>query len=311
MSHFIETVRLCLSRAVPATIKSLTWLLQLMVPISFAVALLQYYGIIAWIASYINPFFCHFNLPGESAVAFISGAAAGTYAGIAVMMSIHLTLREATIMGIMIAICHALPMECAVNHKTGSSFWKMGVIRICAAFLCAAFLDWLLPEMPEQYIYMGAQSGGTLMDVLQTWFVSQSKMAVVIALIIYSLMVVQRFIEIKGLLKPLSRVFAPLMSLFGLPRNSSYMWLVGNVLGISYGSAVMVELKEHNLITSEDAKSVNYHLIMNHSMLEDTIVFAATGISGFLVVFTRMLFAVLLVWGKRCAEGVISRIARS
>ncbi len=68
------------------------------------------------------------------------------------------------------------------------------------------------------------------------------------------------------------------------------------VLGISYGSAVLLELEERGLITKEEANDVNYHLIMNHSLLEDTIVFALTGISVFWIVSTRVLFAMIVVW---------------
>ena len=112
-------------------------------------------------------------------------------------------------------------------------------------------------------------------------------------------MVVQSMIESYRLLAPLSRMLSPLMSLFGLPRQASYMWLVGNVLGISYGSAVMVELEDKGLVTREEANDVNYHLIMNHSMLEDTIVFAATGISALLLISIRLSFALVLVWGRK------------
>ena len=97
---------------------------------------------------------------------------------------------------------------------------------------------------------------------------------------------------------PLSEFFAPIMSLFGLPRRSAYMWLVGNILGISYGSAVMVELEQRKIVSREDANDVNYHLIMNHSLLEDTIVFTATGISA-LLVSVRLAFALALVWTRR------------
>ena len=127
-------------RAILATWKSSSWLLKLMIPISLAVTLMQHYGILSCIAEWINPVFVYLGLPGESAVAFISGAAAGTYAGLAVMMSIPLTMKQATILALMIALCHALPMECAVNKKTGSSFWKMCIIRIVMAFLCAMSL---------------------------------------------------------------------------------------------------------------------------------------------------------------------------
>lgn len=298
----ISKIKDCFRTALPSTWKSTSWLLKLMIPISFCVTLLQYTGILAWIATWINPAFVYLGLPGESAVAFISGAAAGTYAGLAAMMSIHLTMKEASILALMIALCHALPMECAVNKKTGSSFFKMGAIRIAMAFVCALVLNVLLPEMDGNYIYMGAEAGSGLYEVAVTWVISQAKMAAMVFLIIYTLMVIQKMLEAYRLLKPISEFLAPMMAVFGLPRHASYMWLVGNVLGISYGSAVMVDLEEKGLVTREEANDVNYHLIMNHSMLEDTIVFASTGVSAVLMIGTRMTFAFVLVWARKAVN---------
>ncbi len=289
----------CLRSAVPGTRKSAAWLLKLMIPISLGVTLLQYYGILEWMAQYLHPVFVYIGLPGASAVTFISGATAGTYAGIAAMMSMPLTMREATIISLMIALCHALPMECAVNRMTGSSFWKMCVIRIVMAFACAFILNMVLPDMNAKYLYLGASAYSSLWDVLDVWFVSQLKMSAMVVLIIYTLMYVQRLIEAYGLLEPLSRFFAPLMTVFGLPRKAAYMWLVGNVLGISYGSAVMVELEDAGVITRDEANDTNYHLIMNHSLLEDTVVFASTGVSAFLLIAVRVSFATFLVWMRR------------
>ena len=288
-----------LRSALPTTWKSASWLLKLMIPISLSVALLQHWGVLAWIAGYLNPLFSMLGLPGESAVLFISGAAAGTYAGVAAMMSVHLTLRQATIVGIMILICHALPMECTVNHKTGSNFWRMGLLRIVMAFVAAWCLNWVLPQMSQPYMYIGVAADSSLVEVLQTWAMSQLKVAILVFLIIYVLMVMQSMIQLYSLLDPLSRFLAPLMRAFGLPRKAAYMWLVGNVLGLSYGSAVMLDLEEKGQITREDANAVNYHLIMNHSMLEDTIVMAVTGISVFWILATRILFALIVVWGRK------------
>lgn len=301
---FLSSIR----RALPAAWANARWLLRLMIPISLGVTLLQHYGVLAWIAGILSPLFSLAGLPGETAVIFVSGAMAGTYAGISAMMSIQLTLRQATIVGLMIALCHALPMECSVNRMTGSSFWRMALLRILAAFGCAFYLNTVLPEMPQPYIYIGAPAESTLTEVLLTWFVSQAKMSVLVFLIIYSLMVVQRFIEAGGWLRPISSFLAPLMSVFGLPRRCAYMWLVGNVLGISYGSAVMVELMRKNLVTRDEANDVNYHLIMNHSLLEDTIVFSITGISALWIVSTRLLFAILLVWTRRAFHAAVSRL---
>lgn len=300
LDKFMQSLR----SALLPTWKSASWLLKLMIPISLAVTLLQHWGVLAWIAGYLNPLFSMLGLPGESAVLFISGAAAGTYAGVAAMMSVHLTLRQATIVGIMILICHALPMECTVNHKTGSNFLRMGLIRIFMAFVAAMFLNLVLPDMATPYLYMGAAADSSLMEVLQTWTLSQLKVAILVFLIIYVLMVIQSLIQLYSLLDPLSRFLAPLMRFFGLPRKAAYMWLVGNVLGLSYGSAVMLDLEERGQITREDANAVNYHLIMNHSMLEDTIVMAVTGISVFWILATRILFALIVVWTRKAMAKV-------
>lgn len=288
-----------LRKAMPPTLKTTSWLLKLMIPISLCVTLMQHFGVLAWIAGYLNPLFVHMGLPGSSAVIFISGAAAGTYAGLAAMMSIPLTMKQATLLSLMIALCHALPMECAVNRKTGSSFTTMALLRILMALLCAFLLNLLLPEMAGNFIYMGVAEQSTFGQVMLNWVFSQIKMSVMVFLIIYLLMVIQRAIERFGLLKPLSERFAPLMSLFGLPRQTAYLWLVGNVLGISYGSAVMLELEEQGIITRKEANDANYHLIMNHSLVEDTTVFALVGINALLLVSVRVAFALLLVWSRR------------
>lgn len=295
----LHTALTILRMAVRPSCKSAAWLLRLMIPISLGVTLLQYYGILQWIASYTEPLFCHFGLPGASALVFITGASAGTYAGLAAMMSVHLTFRQASIMAVMVCLCHALPMECAVNRKTGSSFWLMAAIRIAMAFVAAFLLNLLLPEMPAAYVYLGAPADSTLVEVLTTWLLSQLKMSAMVCLIIFSLMIIQKFIEVRGLLRPLSHLFAPLMHLFGLPARASYMWIVGNVIGLSYGSAIMLELKDRGIITLEDANDVNYHLIMNHSMLEDTLVFAVTGISAPLIIGCRVCLAMAVVWTRR------------
>ena len=64
------------------------------------------------------------------------------------------------------------------------------------------------------------------------------------------------------------------------------------------------------MITREEANDVNYHLIMNHSLIEDTCVFAAIGISAFWIVSTRVLFALIVVWGRKALRRLIAIAAR-
>lgn len=272
-----------------------------MLPISLTVQLLQYFGVIELLATWLNPVFSNLGLPGASAIAFMTAAGVTTYAGLAVMLSMTLTMRQATIIAIMALICHALPLESAVVKKVGSKPFRMAVLRIAAAFLAAVYLNIVLPEMPETF--GGLQALATpesVMEVVETWFYSSLKMSAMIIGLIFGLMVIQRVMDDYGIMYKLTKPLQPLMKVFGLPENAAYLWLVGNVLGISYGSAAMLALEESGQITKEEADEVNYHLIMNHSMLEDTLVFATQGISALWILSTRILFALALVWSKKC-----------
>lgn len=286
--------------AIWPSVKTSAWLLRLMLPITLTVQMLQYLGVIAWLATFLNPVFSYLGLPGASAIAFLTAAGVTTYAGLAVMLSMTMTMRQATIIAIMALICHALPMESAVVKKVGSKPFRMALIRIGAAFLAAVYLNIVLPEMPETF--GGLQSiavPASVMEVLETWLYSSVRLSTMIIGLIYGLMVVQRVLDDFGIMYRLVRPLRPLMRFFGLPENSAYLWLVGNILGISYGSAAMLALEDSGQITKEEADEVNYHLIMNHSMLEDTMVFATQGISAAWILSTRILFALILVWGKK------------
>jgi len=303
-----RTARLFRNAFYPAT-KTTLWLLKIMIPISLAVRLLQYYGVIEWLAQYLNPVFQYMGLPGASAIAFMTGAAVTTYACLAVMLSMELTMRHATIIAIMVLICHALPMECAVVKKVGSRPFRMALLRIAGAFAAAFYLNMVLPDMPQPFTAMPVkESIDSVWVVVELWAWASVKLCLMIYALIYGLMVLQRILDKFGIMRMLTRPLRPLMRFFGLPENSSYLWLVGNVLGISYGSAMMLDLEERGEITKEEANEVNYHLIMNHSMLEDTLVYAAAGISAFWILSTRILFAFLLVWGRKLYKRVTVRI---
>lgn len=223
------------------------------------------------------------------------------------MMSMELTMRQATIIAIMVLICHALPLECTVNKKVGSKPFRMAFLRIAGALLAAVYLNLVLPELSKPFSSLTLSADeASLSAVLQGWMLSSVKLTAMIFAIIYALMFVQRLMERYGLMQKLVEPLAPMMVFFGLPRNAAYLWLVGNVLGISYGSAVMVQLEEEGKISREEANEVNYHLIMNHSMLEDTLVFASAGVSALWILTTRLLFALLLVWSRKAIVKVLN-----
>jgi hypothetical protein len=286
--------------ALPKAGKTTWWLLKLIIPISLGVSLLQYWGIIAQFAIFLAPVFSILGLPGESAVVFISSIFLPLYGPIAIISTLSMEIRAITILAIICLISHNLIVETAIQKKTGSSAIAIFLVRIISSFVAAYILNLILPEhlgtshaLQKSIIYTDIYS------MLSNWIVNAGWLSLKIALIITGLMILQNILKEFKVLNFLSKVFAPLMRSMGLQNDSSFLWLVAQTLGLTYGSAVMMEEIEKNEITKSSANLLNYHIAINHSLLEDTLLFVAIGVPAGWIIAPRFIIAIIVVWSIR------------
>lgn len=290
----------CIREALPRSGRMSLWLFKIILPVSLLVRLLQYYGAIDYLAEFLHPLFNLIGLPGATAIVFITSIFLPLYAAIAVMTSLVMTLREATILAVMCLVAHNLIVECAVTKRTGSSFAGMMVLRISMAFVVAVFLNNILPTNNAPFMYTTQMVELTsLNEVLMAWLTTSLTLIVTILLIVTALMILQRLLIEYELIDRLSKPLRPLMKVFGLPDNSPFLWIVGNVVGLAYGGAIMADMVEEGKMNLKDANTVNHHLAISHSLIEDTFLFVALGINFWIIVSTRLLFAMLVVWGRK------------
>ncbi|NMB06523.1 MAG: nucleoside recognition protein, partial [Bacteroidales bacterium] len=111
------------------------WLLRIILPISLLVRLFDYFGALAWLAGFLDPLFVNMGLPGSTAIVFITSIFLPLYAPLAIITSLPITLRELTILALMCQISHTLPVESAIQAKTGTSFWAMTLLRIAMSIV--------------------------------------------------------------------------------------------------------------------------------------------------------------------------------
>ena len=284
------------------------WLLKVMLPISLAVRVLQHVGFIDWLASILSPIFSIIGLSGDSAIIFLTSIFLPLYPTIAVMTTLTLTLREATILAVMCLVSHNLPVECSVAHKTGSPFGRIVVFRIAMSFVSAIVLNWLLPQSdaPFSFMNMGATEVTSWGMLFMQWLSSSLTLTVTIVLIVTALMVLQRVLEEFGWMHRIANILSPLMRLFGLPSGCSLLWLTGNIVGMAYGAAIMIDEVENGRLTRDEANLVNHHLGVSHSLLEDTMLFVAMGISFWWIFLTRLVLAIVAVWTMRLLKKMTS-----
>jgi hypothetical protein len=290
----------CIKLALPKSAKLCLWLLEIILPLSLLVRLLQYYGVVGYLADFLHPLFNLVGLPGETAIVFVTSVFLPLYPAIAVMTSLVISMREATILALMCLLAHNLPVECAVTKKTGSTFVGMFLLRVIMAFVVALFLNIVLPQSDVPFMQtVVAVHDVSIISLLTAWLHSSLSLILTIALIVTGLMVLQRILMEFHLIEVISRPLRPLMKLFGLPDDSSFLWFVGNLVGLAYGGAIMVDMVEEGKLSLEDSNMVNHHLAISHSLLEYTLLFVALGIPVGIIVGTRILFAMAVVWGKR------------
>ncbi|NDP21297.1 MAG: nucleoside recognition protein [Paludibacter sp.] len=295
----------CTLNAFPTAGKTIWWLLKIILPISFAVSVLQYLGVIAQIASYLTPAFSLIGLPGESAIVFISSIFLSLYAPIAIIATLPLDMREITILAVMCLITHNMIIETAIQKKTGSSALVMFSLRLITSFVAAYLLNLILPEqigsshvVQENIVY------STFTDMLKSWIIGAGGLSLKIILIITGLMILQNILKEFKILDIISKIFAPFMRFFGLSADSSFLWFVAQTLGLTYGSAVMIEQVELKEISPYNANLLNYHIAINHSLLEDTLLFVAIGVPAGWMIAPRFILAIIIVWGVRLLSKV-------
>ena len=134
------------------------------------------------------------------------------------------------------------------------------------------------------------------------WLSSSLVLIITIILIVTALMVLQRVLEEFGWMHRIAHILSPLMRLFGLPTGCSLLWLTGNVVGMAYGAAIMIDEVEQGRLTRHEANLVNHHLGVSHSLLEDTMLFVAMGISFWWIFLTRLALAMIAVWTMRIVK---------
>jgi hypothetical protein len=115
-------------------------------------------------------------------------------------------------------------------------------------------------------------------------------------LIVVPLMVL---LEVSREFKILDKLIAagyPVARRMGLKRDSIYPLVAGIIFGISYGAGVLIGESDSGRIKGKQMFLVALFLGICHSILEDTLLFAAQGANGFIILGVRIPLAMVIVF---------------
>lgn len=272
-----------------------------MIPVSLAVTLLNYSGMLVYVSHWLDPLFQYLGLSGQSALVFLTGIFLNIYSAIAVMTSLPLTMREVTILALMCLISHNLIVEVIILKKTGSHALEMVLLRLGSSLFAAFLLHHLMPAdnrlITAATVHVPGEA--TFVPMITAWALNTSILSLKVIVILSGLMVMQRIMEDTGVMQWMSVALAPVIRVMGLPKEGSFLWIVANVVGLGFGSAIMLDYLDRKKISLAHNNIVNHHVAVCHSLLEDTLLFVAIGVSAFWITIPRLLLAIAIVWFYR------------
>lgn len=302
----MERFKRVVKQAIPRAFKTIWWIFKITAIVSFAMLILKYTGILTWIAAAVSPVFQIFGLPGDASLAYVSGYFINVYSCIAVVSTLDLTVRQITILGTMTLAAHAMVVECAVQKKTGTNITYTVILRTLGSLALGIIMNQLLPGKPVFDSASVNLSDIPFFNIKEefwpmfvVWFKGLVKLAAWMTVLITLLNIIQRAFYEYGIMTYISRFFSPLLTLFGLPKETSFLWIVANVVGLSYGSAAIMDEMERGGISDRSILELNTHIGISHSNLEDLMLFAAMGGQWYWMLLFRWAMVTLLVWSLR------------
>ena len=117
-----------------------------------------------------------------------------------------------------------------------------------------------------------------------------------LAVIIFPLLIGIELTEELGVLTRLSKLFAPVLKHFQLPKEASLSLIVAQIFGLTYGAGVILTEVKEDKLSQRELMTLTVFLVICHAVIEDTLLFIAIGGRGFVMLGTRLVLAVVITY---------------
>jgi len=283
-----------------------TWLtswelIRITIPVTIATKILEELGLIGYLSAILEPVMAVIGLPGPLGLVWATAILTNIYGGIAVFAALapglDLTGAQVTVLCSAILIAHSLPIELSVSKRAGASLVPIALIRLIGAVvyafllnrICLAFDLWQNPAV------MFFKASAHSVDLFQ-WGLDQLQNLGMIVFIIFCIVVCMRLLRVLGILDLLERMLAPVLPIFGMGRQAAPLTVVGMIMGIGYGGALII--RETSTGKLDKAEVFNSMALMGlcHGLVEDTLIMAAIGGKLGGILWGRIVFSLIVTY---------------
>lgn len=280
----------------------MSWeLIKIIIPVVIIVKILDELGLIAAFSTLFEPLMSIIGLPGELGLVWATAIVTSIYGGIAVFASLapelHLTSAQITILCSAILYAHSFPVELTVSKKAGAGVLPIAAARFFSALIYGALFyhiclwgGWL-QDVPRLVFSAPPPEAG-----LDIWCYDQVKNITFMLVIICGIVLVMKLLRAVGFLLFLEKALSPILPHFGMSGKSAPLTVVGMLMGIGYGGALIIREATTGKLDKQEIFNAMLLLGLCHSLFEDTLLMAAIGGKFTGILWARMAFSLLLLY---------------
>lgn len=274
--------------------------LRVTLPIMLAIRILEeFFPLVDLVGALLAPLMEVLGLPGTAGIAWAAAILIQPVAGFAILAErwheLALTGAQATIFGVLVLEVHTILVEVRIAQLLGVRAWVTYVMRFGFAIGLCMLIDafcrhFALLQEPVDLLFV---VGDGTDRSWSSWFLFQAQAWSYFAVILYLMTLLMHLIRALNVEKFLIWLLRPFMALMGIHRNASTISLLGLVMGLSFGAALIMAEARRGSITPRDLFLSVTLLGICHSVIEDTLLAMVFGAHIAGVLFARVGFALL------------------
>ncbi len=283
------------------TVKTSWELFKITVPVIIITKICEELGLIEILSNILAPVMKLVGLSGQFGLIWATAMLTNLYGAMVVFaalaIDLHPTVAQATIISSMMLIAHSLPVELSINKKAGAPLMPVALLRVIGAFVYGALLNmmcrWLeIWQQPATIIFQAEQRSQTLLQ----WAASQFQNLGAIVVVIFCILIIMQILRTLGILTFIERLLEPLLPPFGMSRRAAPVTVVGMVMGISYGGALIIRETSSGKLGKREIFFSLALMGLCHSVIEDTLLMMALGGSLGGILWGRILFSLVVIF---------------
>jgi hypothetical protein len=281
-------------------LRGFLWIGKIIVPVSLLVALIQWTGWLQQAEPVIGPVMAWLRLPSEAVLPLVSGIAVGSYAAIAAMTVLPLSIGQMTLIAVFCMIAHNLVSEGIIQHRSGIHVVKITILRLVAAVATTLAIAPFLGDTTQSI----AGSATVAIDIpflsmLGDWGMETLLLLLKIFAIILAIMITLECLTVLDWTRHMYAAARPALRILGLPSRSAVMWVTAVVFGVMVGGSVIHEEAKRGELSRGELERLHVSIGINHSIVEDPALFMALGLSGFWMWVPKIVAAAVVVHAMR------------